>query len=432
MVGLDCSWPPPPPYSKPSVLNALASLTRDMYFFGQIKQKQISIDLMEPVVMISSWSPTCEHGQALRGAVVLDLHQPTPYTSLTLIFKGVVRTLWPEGIGPRGTVVQHSHDLYESQTILLEAAPNVSTVLPAGKHRFPFEVPIPKNIVQTIETDYGKVKWTVTATLRRKGKLNTDLKSCREVMVLRFLPQSDLEEAESQHISITRDTPNQIVSYSMALEKHPLPLGSICPITFNIVPNTKHMRLDDIIVKVQETSVITCPELDGRRAHTTNIILKRVDNKPTHNLGIDMDAIGGVFNETIDFQLYNCTDGHAYTTLFDRISIRHWMTVTVRLSRPDDDASDKTKKSKVPKRITEECILESPIRLLSCRMVDNFMLLPQYKQVEGSFHLDGFLCPCDHEYDMFRQSGKDPRMLEAETYSDDMGVGKPLPLYLES
>jgi hypothetical protein len=85
----------------------------------------LSIVLAEPVIFLRGFSPDeCAERppSLLRGTVIVKTHKATKIKAISLTFKGIARTEWPEGIPPKRSELQETKELHSHTWPFFNAA----------------------------------------------------------------------------------------------------------------------------------------------------------------------------------------------------------------------------------------------------------------------------------------------------------------------
>ncbi|KAF5113849.1 hypothetical protein DV452_001030 [Geotrichum candidum] len=85
----------------------------------------LSIVLAEPVIYLRGFSPeecTERPPSLLRGTLIVKVHKVTKMKAISLTFKGIARTEWPEGIPPKKSELQETKELHSHTWPFFNAA----------------------------------------------------------------------------------------------------------------------------------------------------------------------------------------------------------------------------------------------------------------------------------------------------------------------
>ncbi|ORZ01679.1 hypothetical protein BCR43DRAFT_454333 [Syncephalastrum racemosum] len=372
--------------------------------------RSFTIELAEPVVYLRGL-PSNPATHVLRGEAVLVLSKPITATSVTVKVVGKSHTLWPEGIGARGTKMSHEKTIHEQNMILQTFAQG--DVIPAGLHRWPFEFLLPNSLVETIEDEMAKVYYYVSATVHRGGMGGvTNLRSRRDILLMRTMNWSDdstLTSHATPPMSISTERHLDNLDAQICIEKTIVSSGTQLPLSISISPTQKHVHLESINIMLTEQRVYRLPEFGARRsdgydyklkmASATDICEVETDPIPpirlaraitTKNAHISLD--NHHFFYRFMFHLPNCVTLN-HTSTYHEVDIKHYLRMRIELSQPHQ---------------SERTVIhfETPITILDCRLKEDFSALPTYEESLSNPKLEDeeakptgfFVCPCYLEY----------------------------------
>ncbi|KAI8357264.1 hypothetical protein BD560DRAFT_492037 [Blakeslea trispora] len=387
--------------------------------------KQLAIDLAEPVIILRGGSKD-KITHVLQGEVNLVLTKPILASQVVIQFVGKSHTLWPEGIGARGTKIYHEKVIHE-QNLLLQSFtqnPKQEGTLAAGIHRWPFEFLLSNQLAETIEDELGKVFYYVTATVHRVGVGMTKLKSRRDILLLRTPNWSDnaLTANSLPSTSITSERRMEACDAMICIEKSMVSSGTQFPIILSVTPNIKNVFIESVSFILQEKRVYKVPEYQARRVEMNDFKVPLFDlqnlvdpdllNTTTASLSLkDMKRVLGVKNAHISlndgpfqyrlvFNLPNCVQLN-HSSTFPEIHISHTLRLHIELSSPSRSTCEEIKSN---------IHLETPITILDCRLKEDYNALPTYKEallvdsvvneqdIATSKPTGFFHCPCYLEY----------------------------------
>ncbi|KAG2226691.1 hypothetical protein INT45_001038 [Circinella minor] len=383
--------------------------------------KQLSIDLAEPIVYLRG-PPSNPATHVLRGEVVLVLSKPISASSIVVKIVGKSHTLWPEGIGARGTKMFHEKTIHEQNIILDSWDGHEDKALPAGLHRYPFEFLLPNKLVETIEDDLAKTFYFASVTVHRPGLSVPNLKCRRDILLLRTM--STYDGALSSHnlpsSSINVDRRLGCCEAHVCVETAIVSSGTQFPISLTLTPYTKaDVSLESFNVILTEQRIYRLPEYNARRAEMFDFKLKLSSVSNINDLGVrdlvkevPLDQLKRVlmtknahislpFAYRFVLKVPNCVDDLNHTTHYNEIELKHYLKITIELAIPD--------------QIEREVInLELPITILDCRLKEDYALLPTYEEAltgepanDGDSTTSGFFaCPCYLDYKKKRRRNR--------------------------
>ncbi|KAI8888119.1 hypothetical protein K501DRAFT_174159 [Backusella circina FSU 941] len=410
-------------------------------------QKQLSIELAEPVVLLRG-PPTDPTTQVLRGEVHLLLSKPMTAQQTIVKLVGKSKMSWPEGLGSRGAKVYHEKVILE-QSILLDTRMVDQPTLPAGLNRWPFEFLIPNKVVETIEDDLATVQYYITVTVQRSGLGTMNLKTRRNILLLRTLSGSEQTMASNSlpTTSIVVERKTNFCDTTIYIEKSIASSGTQFPISIILTAQRKHVHLEAINVMLIEKRVYQVPEYNVRRAelHDFKLQLVSINNMAdteqmkeamvpvssdipleqirrvitTKNAHVPLGTVP--FQHKFVFTLPNCLTLN-HTTWYKEMNFLHHLKLDIEIS------TDTNKER-------QHIFLETPITILDCRLKEDFTTLPTYQQSLSDTAVDTqdeqelllnkrdgyFICPCyvDYKKKSKDRSGKEViRQQNASSLSD--------------
>ncbi|CAG8514505.1 8320_t:CDS:2 [Scutellospora calospora] len=250
-----------------------------------------------------------------------------------------------------------------------------STKLPSGIHTFAFEKFLPGNLPETINTNLGNVSYTLYAKASR-SKFLPKLRLNQPIEILRTIP----DHINSQGIAVAREF-NDMLSYEISIPKKAYPLGQSIPIDMKICPYIKKLIVKGVKVDLVEKTTCTSPskpKITDIRIGSTQLLNNFGENRliDDHEEG---DVGNITYHQTMNLNLPKCDAPLHYSCNTPLITIAHDLKFAFNLSLPQDP----------PKKA--ELKISLPITILSCRAVDDYVVLPSYED-------DSYYCPCDPEY----------------------------------
>lgn len=328
----------------------------------------------------------------------------------------------------------HEKTIHE-QNLILQSWPDNSTekVLAAGLHRWPFEFLLTNRMVETIEDEMAKVFYYLSATVHRPGMGVVNLRTRRDILVLRTLTWSD--NALTTHAlpitSITAERRLDCCDATICIEKSIMSSGTQFPISITLAPNVKGVHLECISVILTEQRVYRLPEYGAKRSEMIDFRLKLssvasladpheiceglvpASDVPLPQLRRALTAknahiplVANPFQYRFILDLPNCIVLN-HTSTFDEIDFRHYLKVRIELTVPNQ-----------PERSVIH--LETPITILDCRLKEDYATLPTYEEAlsdpaiehedEDAKPSGFFACPCYLEYKKKRRCGREEWM----------------------
>ncbi|XP_069505346.1 arrestin domain-containing protein 2-like [Ambystoma mexicanum] len=135
--------------------------------FDKVKKFALTLDCPE-----QDSPPVFSGGDTVTGKVLLELVAETKLESLKLHAQGLARVHWTESRSANSSSA-YSQNYSDSvvyldhQEAILQTDNEAPTVLPAGKHEFPFSFQLPETLVTSFEGKHGSVRYWVKAKLHR-------------------------------------------------------------------------------------------------------------------------------------------------------------------------------------------------------------------------------------------------------------------------
>ncbi|XP_060640836.2 arrestin domain-containing protein 2 [Anolis sagrei] len=143
--------------------------------FDRVKRFVIVLDCPEGPEPASPSPPVFSSGEAVSGRVVLELSGQARLGELRLVAAGAARVHWTESRSA-GSSTAYTQSYAEQQDFLRHRCSLLPgghpenegfTVLPAGKHEFPFTFQLPETLATSFEGKHGNVRYWVKAKLHR-------------------------------------------------------------------------------------------------------------------------------------------------------------------------------------------------------------------------------------------------------------------------
>ncbi|RUS20571.1 hypothetical protein BC937DRAFT_94908 [Endogone sp. FLAS-F59071] len=279
---------------------------------------------------------------------------------------------------------------------------------------------IPNSLTETISCDLGMVEYRLYATVHRTGTLVMNLHARRDIIVLRVPDHLASDAAPESSMTVIRES--EWCDWSLTIERIPVTAGTPLCVVGRVVAIKKGIRIESLSVTISEKRKICASEVRASRVEEKRLRLVCTDAHKSDRIGVELDETGGVWEERAAFDTPNCNDKLHHTTVYPNILVSHWVRVTLTVSMVEEPESEgsgnKGKSTKKEKRSYREYLLDSPIQILDCRCVDDFIALPVYSAVMGQITPEGFRCPCGDEYRNIKQKGLLPENFEYVAVGD--------------
>ena len=149
-----------------------------------------------------------------------------------------------------------------------------------GDYMYNFELPLDSRLPETINAEFGSIKYELKATIARAGAFRVSLVGIKEVILIRIPVEGSLEQIEP--IVISRSWEDQL-RCDVVISGKLFPLAAQIPIAFKLTPLAKG-QCDYIKVFATENVELYC---SNKRVHRkepvrkVQLFEKRVDGPPT-------------------------------------------------------------------------------------------------------------------------------------------------------
>ncbi|GES89834.1 cyclin binding protein [Rhizophagus clarus] len=278
-------------------------------------------------------------------------------------------------------------------------------LIPAGIHKYPFELFIPGNIPETIEAERGTVNYKLSATAIRPG-LFPNLHVSQHVPIIRTI----LEERNSEGIVIASEWNNQL-GYEITIPKKAYPIGDSIDIDLKLNPKAKKVNVVGIKIQIEEESVY---KTNGQKNfESRTLLVHKVNNfaeqmvlsdknyslnnnntfiqeGTSSSAQIQDDDETLFYHKNISLPIPKCTSPICFSYKSSSINISHYLKFIFTVKPSNNDENGKKKKKKFDIKV------DVPITILSCRCAED---LPQYEDDSPSYE-----SPPSYEQSTRRQS----------------------------
>jgi len=288
----------------------------------------------------------------------------------------------------------------------------------SGTYNYPISFPIPVNTPPTIHAEFGSVTYRLKATVVRVGALTPNLVEDVEVSMIASPQEDDLEESEN--VVVERQWEEQM-RYQIALSGKTFPIGGTIPVSIRLMPLTK-CKIHRLTILLEEKSdyyaqdrkiarhetpkkflmlfvkqierleriqpllpIISDDPEAARDSPLAPLALQAALNNPTVD-SYDVDGHNDNMYATLldpmgpwhlekNLTVPDCSSTIRFTTKHEKtnINIAHWLKVTIRVERGDDDAVNSKGRRK-----QFDIIIDTPIKILDCRVNPQWNSLPTY------------------------------------------------------
>lgn len=374
-----------------------------------------SLVLADPTIFLSGFSrqDQAESPPALvRGSLLLRVSKAAKIKGISLNFKGISRTDWPEGIPSDKSethetkeVFAHEWKLFSAQfsnaekssgahsVFALDLEQNISnadsesihpSVTTATSHElvnqheailkgyrvfnpaeyvYNFELMLPQRLPETLKCNFGQVRWGFNLCIERHGTFKPNLTAHKEVPLLRTLGPSNLEGSEP--IVINRDW-EDILHYEIIIAGKAFAIGQRFNVAFALVPLAK-VKCHRIRVYITEHTEYFCRNHRIHRVEPSHKFLLMERKSPDGNRGDLLKTAGQGVSGLTEFE-FNIEIPETFPSRRDYlrpnanteyIKVYHWIKAVMRLSRHDNTERGDAK--------CYEVSVDSPITLVDPR-----------------------------------------------------------------
>lgn len=342
---------------------------------GFLSKNRIAIDLVEPVVYLRGLQDQATH-TTIRGAVKLNLKDSATIRSISVRLLGNSRTTWDED-GPSGVIGQSKR--YESFKSFInfvipvyqasETRLKQPLMLPPGRHRYPFEICLPNSLPESVDMSEAKVSYKLIASVEDDKRQNSNvipefLKSSQAtaetaIQLVRLPSNADLTNDNSGESITSHHHQENLCDFDITIEKSAISPGSLLPVSLQVTPLMKGIRIEQIHGRLQERRNLQIPEQQAKRSSEKNHFLEQKGSSK-HAVKADLDSLGGQWGERIVFampesqnrpKLHHSTDAHP------EISVQHWLQLSVWVSCPEPGTKNK--------RIQKSLVFDNQINVLN-------------------------------------------------------------------
>ncbi|KAI8645816.1 hypothetical protein BD408DRAFT_381489 [Parasitella parasitica] len=286
-------------------------------------------------------------GKMLQGSLILNVSEPIKVKSVNLSFVGKMKVSWSEGVGhhqhfhkQERTILSHAWEFVRPQ--LISRASNSShssqtphkksTVLAAGQHKWDFELLLPGNLAQTLDSDVGSVSYRLKATIDRSAFIQNTVKK-RDIRIVRCILPSQFELVQSLEI---HNTWAQKMVYDISVPSKLYAFNDTIPISFKILPIASHLRVHAIMASIKEYCTYTA---NGHTKTDTRIVrLIRVDHPFSE--AVSTTTSPPTWDRVLDLPVPSKSPIIFADAEIDMIRIRHRLKFVISLANADGHISE--------------------------------------------------------------------------------------------
>ncbi|ORE07957.1 hypothetical protein BCV72DRAFT_304208 [Rhizopus microsporus var. microsporus] len=229
------------------------------------KSSELKIELSSTDVILFGHASESS-GKALQGSVILSLSEPMKVRSITLNFVGKMKVAWSEGVGHHQHYHKQEREIIEQKwqfvPILDQSHKKVFTLGP-GQHKWDFELTLPGDLPQSLESEGGQVVYRFKATVERTAFVHNIVKK-QPIQIIRCMLPSEYELTQTLEI---HNTWAEKMMYDIVLPSKVYARGQSIPITFHITPIAERLRVRSLTGSLKEYCTYTtseCSKTDTR------------------------------------------------------------------------------------------------------------------------------------------------------------------------
>ncbi|KAK8849580.1 hypothetical protein IAR55_004915 [Kwoniella newhampshirensis] len=302
-----------------------------------------------------------------------------------------------------------------------------------GTYNYPISFPIPVNAPPSIHAEFGSVVYRLKASVVRVGALTPNLTEDMEITMIATPQEDDMEETEN--VIVERQWEEQM-RYQITLGGKAFPIAGTIPISIRLMPLLK-CKIHRLTVALEEKTDYYANERKVARHETPKrfilMFVKQPDNKeriepllpiisddpnaaeqsplaemarqaalnnpPADAFDLERDVNDSMYASLMeptgpwhlekDLTVPDCTSKIKFTTKHDltNITVGHWLKVTIRVERGDDEAMDSKGRRK-----QFDIIIETPIKILDCRVNPQWNSLPTYTATQRNVNAVPGVC----------------------------------------
>ncbi|CAK9780678.1 hypothetical protein CC85DRAFT_313564 [Cutaneotrichosporon oleaginosum] len=313
------------------------------------------------------------------------------------------------------------HRLFGKQEPADEHAGHTWKEFRKGVYNYPISFTIPANAPPTVHAEFGSVIYRLKATVVRVGALTPNLVEEKEVLMIAGPQEDDMEETEN--VIVERQWEDQM-RYQIALSGKAFPIGGSIPIAIRLMPLAKCKIFRLTIALEEKTDYFAANKKVARHETPRRFILFAAKNQDRKDRGDPLLPIlsesstaakdsplaplarQAALNNPREFSQLVHPEDDVYASLLDpmgpwhlekdlvvpdcasrikfttkhestNMSVQHWLKVTIRVERGDDKAIDNKGRRK-----QFDIIIETPLKMLDCRVNTQYNSLPSYDRVD--------------------------------------------------
>ncbi|KAI7894921.1 uncharacterized protein EV154DRAFT_414309 [Mucor mucedo] len=257
-----------------------------------------------------------------------------------------MKVSWSEGVGhhqhyhkQERTILSHEWDFVKPQphsdlnrSNATHNTPKKTSVLNAGLHKWDFELLIPGDLPQTLDSDIGSVSYRLKATIERSTFIQNSVKK-KSIRIIRCILPSEFELVQSLEI---HNTWAQKMVYDISVPSKLFSFGDTIPISFKILPIASHLRIHAIMASIKEYCTYTANE--HTKTDTRIVRLIRLDNPFAE--AISTASSPPTWNRVLDLPVPSKSPIIFADADSEMIRIRHRLKFVISLVNADGHISE--------------------------------------------------------------------------------------------
>lgn len=317
-----------------------------MHGFGKSLELKINV-LSDEVVLLGQ--PQEAAGKMLQGTLSLNVNEPIKVKSINLSFIGKMKVSWSEGrydkiyiinyliTSPFLVGVGHQQHFHKQERTIIshhwEFVGNEqkkSQVLNAGKYNWVFELMLPGDLPQTLDSDVGSVSYRLKATVERTAFVQNTVKK-KVIKVLRSVLPSEFELIQSLEI---HNTWAEKMVYDISVPSKLYAFNDKIPITFKILPIASQLKVHALMASIKEYCTYTAN--DHTKTDTRIIRLIRQDNPFIEPISVERPT----WEKTLSLEVPSKSPMVFADADSDMIRIRHRLKFVISLVNADGHISE--------------------------------------------------------------------------------------------
>lgn len=169
----------------------------------------VALELAEPFLYLEGFEyphNSAHRSAVLRGFMHLDVSRQVALSELSVTFRGISRTIWPEAWRVRRLkkiyeedIVHHTWDYLKDPTVD-DHRSRATPMFEPGQYTYGFELPLESWLPETIDLPMGKVSYTLSASATEAGRPTNVAKFAQAIPLIRIPCVCSLELTEPYEV----------------------------------------------------------------------------------------------------------------------------------------------------------------------------------------------------------------------------------------